>query len=293
MRIIYVDDEKNAIKNFDFYIQQYPYVTERTYFSRAQEALAFAKEHAFDIAFLDIQMPDMDGFVLSRTLKELQPEIEVIYVTAFNDYHQEAYSHGGRAYLLKPFQQSDLDEVFTFLSKITSAPVVESSISTPPPVKPPIFIQTFGNFDLWVNGRPVVFKTAKAKELLAVLVNHRGGVVSNIEIFNFLWPDKIYSKSTATYVRKVVQSLKVQLAAIGCSDIVTFSRNAFYINADAFVCDYYTVTAGETTYLASYNGYYMAQYTWADESIYIIEQNIKALTAHQAQKGAAKAAPPL
>ncbi len=287
MRIIYVDDEKNAIKNFAYYIKQYTYVQSVNYFSCSEDALAYAAENTFDIAFLDIQMPDMDGFALSNALKNLQPEIEIIYVTAFNDHHQEAYRHGGRAYLLKPFVQSDLDEIFIFLRKIVSS----NNQTLPPAAKPPIFIQTFGNFDLWINGIPVVFKTAKAKELLAVLVDRRGSVVSNVEIFNILWPNKVYSKSTATYVRKVVQSLRVQLTELGFVDIVTFSRNAIYINRTAFTCDYYSIAAGESVYLPSYNGYYMSQYPWAEESIYIIEQSIKALGTHPAPETSTVATP--
>lgn len=281
MRLIYVDDEKNAIANFQFHAKKRSLTTSLECFTAASDALLYAEQHVFDVAFLDIQMPEMTGFELASKLKKLQPNIEIIYITAFNHYHQEAYETGGRAYLLKPFSKEDLDDIFLFLSKMEPANTVPSAPVQPE--KPDIFIQTFGNFDLWINGSPVIFKTAKAKELLAVLVNQRGCVISNVEIFNYLWSNKIYSKSTATYVRKTVQALKAQLAEAGCSHIVTFARNAFHVNRDTFSCDYYSILAKDYTYLTSYNGYYMAQYPWAEESIYIIEQNLKALTPPSTQ----------
>lgn len=281
MRFIYVDDEQNAIVNFQFYIQDRPLVTSLDCFTSPTDALQWAEEHPFDVAFLDIQMPEMTGFELADKLKKLQPNIEIIYATAFNNHHQEAYQSGGRAYLLKPFNKTDVDELFLFLNKMSPAyAALREERQTP---TSDIFIQTFGNFDLWINDAPVIFKTAKSKELLAVLVNQRGCVVSSVEIFNFLWPTKIYSKSTATYVRKTVQALKAQLAELGCSELVTFSRNAFYVNRTVAACDYFSTIAGDSTYLASYNGYFMAQYPWAEESIYIIEQSLKSLAAQLAQ----------
>ncbi len=277
MYFIYVDDEKNAQDNLDYYLQEYPLVESIAYFSHPQDAIAYAKETSFDVAFLDIELPEMTGLTLANKLKELQPDIEIIFVSAYENYHQAAYQTDGRAYLLKPLTPKNIASVFSFLSKLTPARTQKPFCT---PEKPPVFIQTFGNFDLWVNGTPVQFQVAKAKELLAVLINERGSTVTNVEIFNLLWPEKIYDKNTSTYTRRVTQALKKQLVALGCADIVTFSRNATHVNTSAFICDYYTLAHGDNRYLASYKGYYMAQYPWADESIYLIEQSIKQL-AHK------------
>ncbi len=276
MYFIYVDDEESAIINFQHYIKDNSVVESIEYFSNPQDAIAYAQHTPFDVAFLDIEMPEMTGINLAQKLKAHQPDIEIVYITAHCGYHQEAYQSEGRAYLLKPFGQADIDSVFSFLAKLipTRARTTYNAAA-----KPPIFVQTFGNFDLWVNGEPVRFQVAKAKELLALLINEHGSTVHNIEIFNQLWPEKDYTESTATYVRRTVQALKAQLTELGCADMVTFARNAYHINESTFVCDFYTVAAGDNRYLASYKGYYMAQYPWAEESIYVIEQSIKQLTA--------------
>ncbi len=276
MYFIYVDDEKNAQEHLDLYIKDYPLVESIAYFSHPQDAIDYAAHTPFDVAFLDIELPEMTGIALAHKLKEYQPDIEIIYVTAFAGYHQAAYQTDGRAYLLKPLTHKNIASVFSFLNKLTPARVQQPYHAA---ARPPVFVQTFGNFDLWVGGSPVHFQVAKAKELLAILVNERGSTVTNIEIFNLLWPDKIYDKNTSTYVRRVVQSLKKQLKELGCAQIATFSRNAAYVNESAFVCDYYTLAHGDNRYLASYKGYYMAQYPWADETIYLIEQSIKRLAA--------------
>ncbi len=50
--------------------------------------------------------------------------------------------------------------------------------------------RTFGYFDLFVDERPVMFKSAKAKELLAVLVDRQGGTVTTDQIIGTLWEDR-------------------------------------------------------------------------------------------------------
>lgn len=50
-----------------------------------------------------------------------------------------------------------------------------------------IFIRTFGYFDVFVNGSPILFRSEKAKELLALLVDRRGGYVSSSEAISILW----------------------------------------------------------------------------------------------------------
>ncbi len=275
MYFIYVDDEINAQENLAFHLKEYDLVQSIAYFSHPQDAIDYAKQTPFDVAFLDIELPEMTGIALANKLKEYQPDIEIIFVTAFAGYQQAAYQTDGRAYLLKPLEPKNIASVFSFLSKLTP-PRLQTSYPTP--TKPPIFVQTFGSFDLWVNGKPVQFQVAKAKELFAILIDERGSIVNNIEIFNLLWPDKIYNKNTSTYVRRVTQALKKQLQTLGIAHIATFSRNAAYINEDTFVCDYYSITSGDKRFLASYKGYYMTQYPWADETIYLIEQSIKQLT---------------
>lgn len=55
---------------------------------------------------------------------------------------------------------------------------------------PRIEIRTFGYFDMFVDGRPIAFRSEKAKELLALLVDRRGGFVTSADIITALWEDE-------------------------------------------------------------------------------------------------------
>ena len=58
-----------------------------------------------------------------------------------------------------------------------------------------IFIQTFGNFDVLLDGNPVHFSSAKSKELLAYLVDRQGALVTRVEAFAALYEDENYTRN--------------------------------------------------------------------------------------------------
>ena len=66
--------------------------------------------HRFDIVFLDIRMPDMDGITVLKTIKQRWPECEVIIITGFPtiDTAKEAVTLGAYNYLVKPVSPGDV-----------------------------------------------------------------------------------------------------------------------------------------------------------------------------------------
>lgn len=83
-----------------------------------------------------------------------------------------------------------------------------------------IFIRTFGYFDVFVDGVPILFRSEKAKELLALLVDRRGGYVSSSEAISILWENEPLSDQTRSRYRKVAMRLKDTLEQFGVSEIM-------------------------------------------------------------------------
>jgi len=69
------------------------------------EALAALRELRPDIVFLDVQMPEMDGFDVLEQLGTLAPAA-IVFVTAFDQYALRAFEAGALDYLLKPFDDA-------------------------------------------------------------------------------------------------------------------------------------------------------------------------------------------
>ncbi|SDL12130.1 DNA-binding response regulator, LytR/AlgR family [Catalinimonas alkaloidigena] len=100
IRCLAVDDEPLALKQMAHYIERVPFLTLVGTARNATEALQRLSEHPIDLIFLDIQMPDLNGIQL---MKSLQNGPKVIFTTAYEKYALEGFRLDALQYLLKPF----------------------------------------------------------------------------------------------------------------------------------------------------------------------------------------------
>ncbi len=87
------------------------------------EAIECAKEHSFDIAFLDIKMPGINGVETFKQIKKITPETVVVMMTAYAVQHliKEAISEGAYACINKPF---DMDKIMETIKEVSKKPFV-------------------------------------------------------------------------------------------------------------------------------------------------------------------------
>jgi len=73
-----------------------------TGFTRPSEAIEFARFNRVALAFLDIELGKKSGLDLCRTLLEINPRTNVVFLTAYSEYSLDAWSTGATGFLLKP-----------------------------------------------------------------------------------------------------------------------------------------------------------------------------------------------
>lgn len=71
-------------------------------FTDASEAVAYAKSNRVALAFLDIELRNTSGLDLCRTLLEINPRTNVVYLTAYSEYALDAWGTGASGFMLKP-----------------------------------------------------------------------------------------------------------------------------------------------------------------------------------------------
>ena len=71
-------------------------------FTDADDAIEYAKENRVALAFLDIELRNTSGLDLCRTLLEINPQTNVVYLTAYSAYSLDAWSTGACGFMLKP-----------------------------------------------------------------------------------------------------------------------------------------------------------------------------------------------
>ena len=101
LRCIVVDDEPLAVKMLEGFVERTPFLDLEASFNDPVEALSAIKERKPDLAFLDIQMPDLDGMELSRMIPA---DTRIIFTTAFKQYAFESYEVSALDFLLKPIR---------------------------------------------------------------------------------------------------------------------------------------------------------------------------------------------
>lgn len=138
---------------------------------------------------------------------------------------------------------------------------------------PRIEIRTFGYFDVFVDGRPIAFRSEKAKELLALLVDRRGGYVTSADIITALWEDEPITAQTRTRCRKVALRLNRTLEANGAAHIMESVRGKRRIVPEAVACDLFDFLSPVPNRKAAFRGSYLKNYSWAEATLAELMQN--------------------
>lgn len=77
-------------------------------FTRPSEVIEYAKANRIALAFLDIEMGKTNGMELCRTLLDINPHTNVVYLTAYSDYAFDAWSTGACGFILKPITPENI-----------------------------------------------------------------------------------------------------------------------------------------------------------------------------------------
>lgn len=264
MKIICVDDEKLILKLVVYMCEQLPQVGEVIGFSSSYEALEYLKKNSADIALLDIEMPKMNGITLATKIKELHPELSVIFLTGYKQYALDALKIHASGYILKPIEKENLE------AEINHAMSSKKRIEYPH-----VFAKTFGGFDLLLDGKPLRFERSKSKELLAYLIDKQGISVKRKDAFAALYEDALYDRKMQKSFNVIVHSLKTTLAENGIGGIFEIETGELRINPDRIESDLYRLLAGDAQTINSYRGEYMSAYSWASFTESAIEESVK------------------
>lgn len=133
--------------------------------------------------------------------------------------------------------------------------------------EPLVYIRTFGYFDVFIGEDPIPFRNQKSKELLALLVDRKGGYVSSQEAIGFLWEEEPVNSVTLARYRKVALRLKNTLEAYGISDIMECVDGKRRIVPTKVRCDLYDYLSDATAFSHLFKGSYLTNYSWSEYTL--------------------------
>lgn len=255
MKILVVDDEPIALRKLIRLINEAEPSAECESFNFAEDALGFIKTTKIDIAFLDIQMQDMNGLKLAEELQKDNPKINIIFCTGYSEYSLDAHNLFCSAYLMKPITDEKIAKALENLRYPVSSKLAG------------LFVQCFGNFEVYKDGTPIKFKHKKTKELFAYLIDRRGASVSTKEIMAVLYEEN----DRESYVRNLRADLNNTFEMLGLSEALVHSGGDVGVNQKQIDCDYYSFLDGQKEL---FQGEYMTQYSFAEKTLgWLINNN--------------------
>lgn len=254
MKFILIDDEIPSLRNLERTLNKlYPDV-ELIATDNYKDVLEKIDD-SVKVAFLDIEMPGMTGIELAKKLQKISPELNIIFVTAYDDYAREAYRVHASGYLTKPYDSLEIIREM-------------ENLRYPIPVtKRKMRVQCFGNFEVFYGDEPIHFERKGSKEILAYLINQRGSSSNRVEICTAMWQNEEEVERRKTYFRTLIFSLRNTLKEYDAEDIFINHRDSYAVNTALIDCDYYRYLDGEQSLQVQFRGSFMSQYEWAQKTL--------------------------
>lgn len=256
MQCVIVDSDKECCGALSELCEQTGKLETAAVFDRAAEALSFIRRVRPELALVGWELPDMCGRDFAEKARDRCDDIALVFISETDRHAIEAFDADACGYLVKPIDRRALENCINRVDR--------RSLQRRP--QHDIYVQTFGHFDVYVDGVAMIFRNSRAKEMLAMMVDRRGGLITVERFVQAFWPDETDTEKHKAIFRKALLSLKNTLEEYGVADILITSRNQKAIIAKKIRCDYYDFLDGRISAIRQYNGEYMKAYGWAENT---------------------------
>ncbi len=195
-KILVVDDEKEIVDLVSLYLKNEGYEVTALY--SGSEALNCIQKESFDLAILDIMMPEVDGLILCRKIRE-HHQYPIIMLTAKGETMDKVtgLTLGADDYITKPFLPLELvARVKAQLRRYKTYNQTQSQPSEEIIVYGGLLLN-ISTHECFLNGK-LLSLTPTEFAILRILCQHKGSVVSAENLFHEIWGEEYYDKKNNT-----------------------------------------------------------------------------------------------
>ena len=204
-KILLCEDDENLGMLLSEYLQAKNY--DATLCKDGEEGYREFLKNKFDICVLDVMMPRKDGFTLCGDIKQVNPDMPVIFLTAkaLKEDVIDGFKLGADDYITKPFSMEELTyRIDAILHRVKGKQRNEE------------VIVSIGRFTFDRNKQILAIDgekrklTTKESELLSILYEHANDVLPRELALNKIWEDdnRVYARSMDVYITKLRKLLK-------------------------------------------------------------------------------------
>lgn len=216
-KILIVDDEREIADVVALYLQNENYDVVKAY--NGKDALRLVEEEKPDMALLDVMLPDIDGFTILQKIRE-NYTFPVIMLTAKTEYMDKitGLTLGADDYIAKPFNPLEL--VARVKAQLRRFTKYNEGIKTQED------LIDFGGLLLNRNTHECVYNEKKLTltpiefDILWILCENRGQVISSEQLFEQVWKEKYYKNSNNTVMVHIRHLREKMSGPTGKSDFI-------------------------------------------------------------------------
>lgn len=146
MKSIIVEDEFPAREELKYFINNFSNIDILAEFDNGLDVLKFIQNNFVDVIFLDINIPQLDGMLLAKTINQFKYKPKIVFITAYKEHAVDAFELDAFDYVLKPYSDDRIKSTLKKLEKIEikNDEVINTNTTTS------------GNLTLWKENKLVV-----------------------------------------------------------------------------------------------------------------------------------------
>ena len=212
MKVLVVENEKELLDNIRLYLSTGEYICETA--SSFQEAQDKLFDFAYDIAVLDIMLPDGNGLNILQLIKEKCPDMGVLIASAKNALDDKllGLDLGADDYLTKPYHLSELNARLRAIyrrRKLQGSAVMQFN---------EIQVNT-DNHEVFIKNS-LLSLTGKEYDLLLYFMINKNRVLTKQVIAEHLWGDNVDFLDSFDFVYQHIKNLRKKMVAAGGEDYI-------------------------------------------------------------------------
>lgn len=208
MKAILIDDEPLALEYLERQINKIGGIRVVDTFIRFEITQEIDLLNKINVVFLDIEMPEMNGLEMAEKIIEINPNLTIVFITAYNNYAVQAFEINALDYILKPVRierlEKTINRIITQQSTLTNVEVEFSQ-------KLRINVCNDLSFEFDDEIEVINWRTAKAQELFSYLLLNQSKVIHKTDLAELFWSEYETEKAfsllytTVYHIRKALK----------------------------------------------------------------------------------------
>lgn len=196
LKVILIDDEWLAIESLKKTLLKIGGIQIVGTYTNPMDALRHFNDQVIDVVFLDNEMGQYHGIQIAQEIMTKHSEVQIVFVTAHEQFAIDAFAVRAVDYLLKPVSTERLKETLHRLSEQKKPKPVDKQVSNVQN-EDVLRLNVMGNAMLQNSKeREIKWRTQKVKELFLYLWHHTPEAVHRTRIMEDLWPEQFKEKAT-------------------------------------------------------------------------------------------------